>query len=144
MVSRSLTVREVAKELGLPSPQVLNRINRGTIKAKKFGPIWVVSRSEVNRVKRESVAPTYFVYAHYTPGPSFFYVGKCRGSKVNDLRLNRRGDAYDQVLTSHGVKAIQTEIKASGLTLTEASAMESQVLQELRQLGHPITNLEVK
>jgi hypothetical protein len=46
-LSNILTVAETAKLLGITHQQVLNRIYRGKIKAKKKGWFWLVDRKSL-------------------------------------------------------------------------------------------------
>lgn len=46
-MSNILTVAETAKLLGITHQQVLNRIYRGKIKAKKKGWFWLVDRKSL-------------------------------------------------------------------------------------------------
>jgi excisionase family DNA binding protein len=48
-----LTTREAAKSLGFAEDTVRRYINEGLIKAKMFGNSWAVSRTEVERYRRE-------------------------------------------------------------------------------------------
>lgn len=44
---RYMLVSEAAKLLGLSNMQIINRIKRGKLKAKKLGRQWMVSRTSV-------------------------------------------------------------------------------------------------
>jgi len=46
-LSNTLTVAEAAKLLGITHQQVLNRIYRGKIKAKKKGWFWLVDKKSL-------------------------------------------------------------------------------------------------
>lgn len=46
-MSRYLLVSEAAKLLGISKTQVINRIKKGKIRAKKLGRQWMVFRSSV-------------------------------------------------------------------------------------------------
>ncbi len=46
-----LTARETGERLGLTHIEVIRRIRRGDIKAKKFGWNWVIDAGEVDRVR---------------------------------------------------------------------------------------------
>lgn len=46
-MSRYMLVSEAAKLLGLSNMQVINRIKRGKLKAKKVGRQWMISRASV-------------------------------------------------------------------------------------------------
>lgn len=46
-MSRTVTVAEAAKMLGLTHQQMLNRVKRGKFKAKKVGWTWTVYLSSV-------------------------------------------------------------------------------------------------
>lgn len=48
----TMTVSEVAEELGVPHQWVLNRINRRKIKAQKRGGIWLIKRSSIEKLKK--------------------------------------------------------------------------------------------
>jgi len=53
-MSRYLLVSEAAKLLGISNAQVINRIKRGKLKAKKLGRQWMISRASLeasNEVK---------------------------------------------------------------------------------------------
>lgn len=48
-----LTTAEAAKRMGLSQNTVLAYIERGLLKAKKLGPIWLLTAEECDRYKRE-------------------------------------------------------------------------------------------
>ena len=48
-----LTTVEAAKRMGLSKHTVLAYIERGLIKAKKLGPIWLITAAECDRYSRE-------------------------------------------------------------------------------------------
>lgn len=48
----SYTVREAAEKLGLTPQQVLNRIKRQKIKAKKKGWIWLVKPRDLEAIRK--------------------------------------------------------------------------------------------
>lgn len=52
-MASKLSTREVANRLGLEPKEVIRRIRRGDIVAEKFGWIWTVNESEVEKVKNK-------------------------------------------------------------------------------------------
>ncbi len=46
-----LTARQTGEELGIGHLEVIRRIRRGDIRAKKFGWNWAVPRDEIDRVR---------------------------------------------------------------------------------------------
>lgn len=48
-----LTTKEAGKRMGLSKVTVFAYIKRGLIKAKKLGPIWLITASECDRYLRE-------------------------------------------------------------------------------------------
>lgn len=46
-MSRYLLVSEAAKLLGISNVQVINRIKKGQIRAKKVGRQWMISRASL-------------------------------------------------------------------------------------------------
>ena len=46
-----LTVRQAADELGYHSHHVYRLLKNGTMKGRRFGPSWMISRQEVERIK---------------------------------------------------------------------------------------------
>lgn len=48
-----LTTAEAAKRMDLTKNTVLAYIERGLIKARKLGPIWLISEEECDRYNRE-------------------------------------------------------------------------------------------
>jgi excisionase family DNA binding protein len=48
-----LTTTEAAKRMKLSNLSVLAYIKRGLIKAKKLGPIWLITAAECERYNRE-------------------------------------------------------------------------------------------
>ena len=49
-----MTLTEAARELGLNPGSLRVQIHNGKLKARKVGPIWTVSRHEVDRYRREN------------------------------------------------------------------------------------------
>lgn len=49
-----LTLVEAAAELGMSPTTLRVQIRNGKLKARKVGPVWVVTRREVERYRRES------------------------------------------------------------------------------------------
>jgi excisionase family DNA binding protein len=50
----TLTLSEAATRLGVEHDTLRRQIRLGKLKARKLGPIWVVSEKEVERYRRES------------------------------------------------------------------------------------------
>jgi excisionase family DNA binding protein len=50
-----LTLAEAAARLGLAHNTLRWQIRNGKIRAKKIGPLWVVTDAEVERYRRESL-----------------------------------------------------------------------------------------
>lgn len=50
-----MTLNEAAALLGLSPDTLRVQVNNGRLKAKKLGPIWTVTPSEVERYRRESL-----------------------------------------------------------------------------------------
>lgn len=50
-----MTLQEAARELGLNPGSLRVQIHNGKLKAKKLGPIWTVTRQEVERYRRDSL-----------------------------------------------------------------------------------------
>jgi len=48
-----LTLTEAASELGLQAATLRSQIRFGTIQGRKIGPIWTLSRDEVERYRSE-------------------------------------------------------------------------------------------
>lgn len=48
-----MTLAEAAAELGLDTSTLRRQIGRGSLRAKKVGPVWTVTRYEVARYKAE-------------------------------------------------------------------------------------------
>lgn len=51
-MARYITARQVGEQLGLEHLEVIRRIRRKDIKARKFGWNWAIEAEEVNRVKQ--------------------------------------------------------------------------------------------
>lgn len=49
-----LTLAEAAAQLGVAAGTLRWQIRNGKLKARKLGPVWVVSRREVDRYAREN------------------------------------------------------------------------------------------
>ena len=49
----SVTLEEAAARLGLAASTLRWQIHKGKMRAKKVGPLWVVSEREVERYRRE-------------------------------------------------------------------------------------------
>jgi excisionase family DNA binding protein len=49
-----LTLEEAAARLGLAASTLRWQIHKGKLKARKLGPLWVVSEREVERYRRDS------------------------------------------------------------------------------------------
>jgi len=52
-MSNYLSVKEVAKILGCTRQEVVRRIWRGFIKAEKVGSFYIISKTEIMKVKKE-------------------------------------------------------------------------------------------
>ena len=50
-----LSLAEAAEELGVAPVTLRAAIGRGRFSARKFGPVWVTTRAEVERYRRESL-----------------------------------------------------------------------------------------
>lgn len=50
-MAKSITARQAAERLGLPHREVIRRIRRGDIAAKKWGWNWAVDEESVEAVK---------------------------------------------------------------------------------------------
>lgn len=48
-----MPLREVAEQLGMTPGSVRVQVNRGVLKARKLGPLWIVDQEEVERYARE-------------------------------------------------------------------------------------------
>lgn len=49
-----LTLTEAAARLGITADTLRQQIHNGSLKARKIGPMWVVSEREVERYRREN------------------------------------------------------------------------------------------
>lgn len=49
-----MTLTEAAEMLGIDPGTLRVQIHNGKLKARKIGPIWVVSKREVERYRREN------------------------------------------------------------------------------------------
>lgn len=49
-----LTLQEAAASLGVAASTLRVQIRNGKLRAKKIGPLWVVSPKEIERYRRES------------------------------------------------------------------------------------------
>lgn len=65
-----LTVTETARELGLARATVLKQIRNGRLAAERVGPIFVVSREEIERYRAESLGRPGQASAAYRRGVS--------------------------------------------------------------------------
>ena len=52
-----VTLAEAAQRLGIEHDTLRRQIRLGKLKARKLGPIWVVSEKEVERYARENRRP---------------------------------------------------------------------------------------
>lgn len=52
-----MTLNEAASRLGLAASTLRWQIRNGKLKAKKIGPVWVVSQRELERYRRVSRRP---------------------------------------------------------------------------------------
>lgn len=43
---------ELAREIGVADATLRQRVQRGTIRARKIGPMWFVDRAEADRVRK--------------------------------------------------------------------------------------------
>jgi excisionase family DNA binding protein len=50
-MSNEITVRQAARYLGVTPEHTSHLIRDGRIAARKVGPIWIVSRDELRRIK---------------------------------------------------------------------------------------------
>lgn len=50
-----LTLTEAAARLGLRPSTLLTQVQRGRLRATKFGPVWTVEEVEVERYRAESL-----------------------------------------------------------------------------------------
>lgn len=50
-----MTLREAAEELGVTAGMLRVQISNGRLRARKIGPIWTISRMELERYRRESL-----------------------------------------------------------------------------------------
>lgn len=48
-----LTLEQAGQELGLSPDTLRSQIRNGRLRATKLGPIWVVSRREIDRYRRQ-------------------------------------------------------------------------------------------
>lgn len=48
------TLAEAAQELGTSPDNLRGAIKRGSLKARKVGPLWVVTDAEIERYRREN------------------------------------------------------------------------------------------
>ena len=49
-----ITLQEAARVLGMNPGTLRVQIHNGKLKARKIGPIWTISRQELDRYQRES------------------------------------------------------------------------------------------
>ena len=49
-----LTLAEAAERLGVTADTLRQQIHNGSLKARKIGPLWVVSEKEVERYQKEN------------------------------------------------------------------------------------------
>lgn len=142
MTTGFLLVGEVAEELGLNHQSVLNRIKRGKIAGVKRRGIWVISRSELNRFKknRDQSALVYYVYLHLTPEGKVFWVGKSKTGRLTDFNSGRHNFEYDKVLKKYGLSNIKFEVVKMGLSERDAGVLERETIESYRAKGHPLTN----
>ena len=50
-----MTLAEAAADLGLDTSTLRRQIARGSLRARKVGPVWTVSRREVDRYRAASL-----------------------------------------------------------------------------------------
>ena len=50
-----LTLAQAAARLGLSPSTLLTQVQRGKVRARKVGPIWTVSETEVERYRADSL-----------------------------------------------------------------------------------------
>jgi len=48
-----MTLNEAAAELGLETSTLRRQIGRGSLRARKVGPVWTVTRRELERYRAE-------------------------------------------------------------------------------------------
>ena len=48
-----LTLEQAAAQLGMSHAALRVQVNRGVLKARRLGPIWIVDQDEVERYARE-------------------------------------------------------------------------------------------
>lgn len=57
MIEASYTLTQLAADYPCTTGNLRQRIGRGTLKARKIGPVWVVTEAEYRRVMAERDAP---------------------------------------------------------------------------------------
>jgi excisionase family DNA binding protein len=48
-----LTLKEAAAELGVDPATLRQQIKAGALRGKRFGPVWTITRAELERYRRE-------------------------------------------------------------------------------------------